>query len=310
MTYANKDRRNATSAARKAKLGRTIDFDYVIPTGKNVGMTVRALFLDKMAKSPDKCWHWLGKLFSNGYGSFQSRGVDHLAHRVSFELFHGRKPSGLLMHRCDNKQCVNPAHLAEGTHADNHKDMVQKGRVKTLRGTATARGVLDERDILKIRARRAAGEMCRDIAIDYPVKANHISRITTGARHAHVKENKNMTPSEYIKLAMRTNNDMGYEKNLVHAAMLLSSESGEVASEVKRMFAYGKPIDITNVKAELGDVMWGIALMCNTLGLTLEEVMRGNIAKLEARYPGLRFDPDKAINRDTAAESEAINKVM
>lgn len=75
MAYANKDRRNATSAARKAKLGRTIDFDYVIPTGKNVGMTVRALFLDKMAKSPDKCWHWLGKLFSNGYGSFNREGL-------------------------------------------------------------------------------------------------------------------------------------------------------------------------------------------------------------------------------------------
>ena len=38
----------------------------------------------------------------------------------------------------------------------------------------------------------------------------------------------------------------------------------------------------------------------------LDEVLERNIKKLEARYPGLRFDADRANNRDTAAEQEAM----
>jgi NTP pyrophosphatase (non-canonical NTP hydrolase) len=115
-----------------------------------------------------------------------------------------------------------------------------------------------------------------------------------------------MTPNEYMKLALRTNKDMGKKNNMIHAAMLLSSEGGEVMTEVKRMFAYGKEVDTHNVKAELGDILWGIALMCDTLGFTLEDVMETNIAKLEARYPDLRFNADHAINRDTDKEQAAM----
>lgn len=108
---------------------------------------------------------------------------------------------------------------------------------------------------------------------------------------------------------MRTNRDMGTERNIVHGAMLVSSEAGEVVSEVKRMFAYGKTLDVDHVKEELGDIMWGIALLCHTLGFDLEDVMVTNIAKLEARYPDLKFDADRCLNRDLAAEKAAMESV-
>ena len=107
-----------------------------------------------------------------------------------------------------------------------------------------------------------------------------------------------MTPSEYVALAMRTKNDLGEKNNIAHAAAILSSESGEIMSEVKRMFEY-------NIKEELGDLMWGIALMCDTLGFTLEEVMTQNIAKLKARYPE-GYTDHAAIHRDVSAEQEAM----
>jgi NTP pyrophosphatase (non-canonical NTP hydrolase) len=115
-----------------------------------------------------------------------------------------------------------------------------------------------------------------------------------------------MQAFEYVNAAMRTNKDMGTDMNIVHAAMLLCTESGEIMSEVKRNFAYGKPLDTRNIIEELGDVLWGVALMCTQMGVTMESVMEANIAKLAARYPNLSFDADRAINRDKAAEQEAI----
>ena len=115
-----------------------------------------------------------------------------------------------------------------------------------------------------------------------------------------------MTPAEYVTKAMRTKNYMGFRDNVSHAAGLLRTESGEVGSEVQRLFAYNKPLDKHHIKEELGDLMWGIALMCDTLGFTLDEVLTTNIRKLEARYPSGTFNADHAIHRDTSAEKAAM----
>lgn len=115
-----------------------------------------------------------------------------------------------------------------------------------------------------------------------------------------------MSPEEYSVLALRTNHDMGYERNLVHAVLLITSESGEVAGEVKNFFAHGADVDTSALVGELGDLCWGINLLLVTLGLTWQIVFKANIAKLEVRFPEDCYGQGWVMNRDKEAEAEAL----
>ena len=76
------------------------------------------------------CWNWTGySKCKNWHGTVKVSGKDWQAHRLSWHIHNGAIPLGrLVLHKCDNPLCVNPAHLFLGTQADNCSDMVRKGR--------------------------------------------------------------------------------------------------------------------------------------------------------------------------------------
>lgn len=115
-----------------------------------------------------------------------------------------------------------------------------------------------------------------------------------------------MDMNEYSRLALRTKNELGPTGNLIHATLGITSEAGEIADLVKKHYAYDKPLDIPALLGEIGDQVWFLNLLVSELGLTWDQVLEANIAKLEKRYPNLRFDAVHATQRDTAAEDRAV----
>jgi hypothetical protein len=122
--------------------------------------------LGETTKTADGCLLYApgtrGKSFNSSYGWFSRRVEDHLyfaasAHVACWILIHREPvPEGhYVLHRCDNKRCVNPKHLWSGSPADNMNDKVAKGR--QTRGSQFKHARLTEESVKEIRRRYREG---------------------------------------------------------------------------------------------------------------------------------------------------------
>ena len=82
----------------------------------------------KRTSDANACWPWIGSRTTDGYGHMGFKGQLYRTHRLAYECANGPIPNGMvLMHRCDNPPCCNPAHLVVGTQQENARDVVLKG---------------------------------------------------------------------------------------------------------------------------------------------------------------------------------------
>lgn len=111
-----------------------------------------------------------------------------------------------------------------------------------------------------------------------------------------------MELNKYQLMAMRTKGNKVFESKLeqiVCASMGLAGEAGEVVDYIKKVNWHGHEFNKNKLAEEIGDVLWYVALMCDAIGISMDEVAEGNIAKLQERYP-LGFDPERSKNRKAA----------
>lgn len=128
---------------------------------------------------PTGCWLWIAHRTRDNYGEARIDGKTRLVHRYAYECAYGPIPAGLVVrHRCNCAQCVNPAHLCLGTHADNVADRVAAGR--SACGERNGRAKLTSADVVQIRCRLDGGESCGAIAARYDVSARCIRYIRDG----------------------------------------------------------------------------------------------------------------------------------
>lgn len=92
---------------------------------------------------------------------------------------------------------------------------------------------------------------------------------------------------------------------ILHGAIGIATEAGELLEAVIECMVEGAPLDRVNVKEELGDLFWYIAVICDAMGLRFEEIMAANIDKLKLRFPE-KFSEEKAIDRDINEERKLL----
>ena len=162
-------------------------------------------------RGPEECWPWKGARNKRGYGVLflgqELRMV--LAHRAAFaaaaciEAFRKEKRwdanAMVVLHRCDNPPCCNPRHLFIGTHLDNVKDKVNKGR--TPRGDQSSarryrdrlphgerhwKTTLTERQVKLIRLLHASGRTQASLGNEFGVSFRTVNQIVNRKRWGHV----------------------------------------------------------------------------------------------------------------------------
>lgn len=94
---------------------------------------------------------------------------------------------------------------------------------------------------------------------------------------------------------------------LLHAGLGLTTEAGEFVDALKKHLFYNKPLDEVNLREEIGDLLWYIAIGCDALNTTVELEMARVINKLMVRYPD-KFDDYHAQVRNLDAERAVLEQ--
>ena len=131
------------------------------------------------------CHEWL-RAKNKGYGHLfdSDRWAVVGAHIFAYERLHGKVPEGMhVCHSCDNRGCVNPAHLFLGTNTDNRLDSVVKRRHAF--GSRHGRAKIDEAQAEAIKqAWKAGGASQKQIAQQFGISQTQVSRIVNNQRWA------------------------------------------------------------------------------------------------------------------------------
>ena len=97
------------------------------------------------------------------------------------------------------------------------------------------------------------------------------------------------------------------QAHLWHMVTGISGEAAEILDCFKKHVVYQKPLDIENAKEELGDLLFYMSNLMQSVGLSFEEVLQHNIDKLSVRYASGKYSNQQAQERaDKALTGETV----
>ena len=143
-----------------------VDLASTAPTGEAgsnyliyLARLIRRFWKKVDVRGDDDCWEWTASTKGNGikhlYGQFYIKGYKMVrAHRVAWIIKNGKATENLLvLHKCNNPLCCNPAHLYLGTASDNSRDAVRAGTHTgfKMRGENRPHNKLTKYDVLEMR---------------------------------------------------------------------------------------------------------------------------------------------------------------
>ena len=143
----------------------------------------------KSALTDSGCLQWIGRVENKrGYGQVAVDGEMRKAHRVSWEVYHGRPvPDGpVVRHSCDNPPCIHPEHLISGTQLANVADMFGRQRQSDRVGTANGSAKLTPEQVLSIRAQYDTGSPVAALAQRFNISKSQVRNIIANTHWRHV----------------------------------------------------------------------------------------------------------------------------
>ena len=131
-----------------------------------------------------------------------------------------------------------------------------------------------------------------------------------------------MNGTEYQALAMRTNDGKATDRlldkhemisffkdakgdkpcerydlgGILNGCLGLAGEAGEFNDIIKKWIFHENHMDEQHARKEMGDVLWYVAMICQSFGWNMDDIMQQNIDKLKARYPD-GFDAELSAHR-------------
>ncbi len=159
------------------------------PLAARIAMRL-ALRLDRSG-GPDACWVYQMQRLPNGYAMMSifnerdavgaSRSRMNYAHRIAYVLHYKCLPvGGQVLHRCDNRGCCNPAHLAAGTQKQNIADMQAKRRGNYPTGPRPTQKRFTAAQALGVVRMLGEGAKCRTICAALKVNPKFVYSVRSG----------------------------------------------------------------------------------------------------------------------------------
>jgi hypothetical protein len=141
----------------------------------------------------EDCWNWNGYKTESGYGVVSINAVPYRVHRLSYWIYREYAQGNLLvasdkyiLHKCDNRCCINPSHLYLGTAQQNADDIKMRGRRHDTKGAKNGASILDVAAVKRIRLLHSGGMNQREIGRAMRLDYKHVNLIVNRKIWKHV----------------------------------------------------------------------------------------------------------------------------